>query len=234
MPIRALIVDDERLARRELRRLLAEHPEIEIVAEAANVAEAARALDDEDPELVFLDIEMPDGTGFDLLAQREQVPQVIFTTAFDQHALEAFEINALDYLLKPIEPKRLAAALARVHAGPPPEGSGKFLDRVFVRDGERCWFLALSTVPLLESYGNYTRLHVAGRQPMLSRSLNYLEARLDPEVFFRASRQHLVNLSAIAGLEPGPEGRLVVRLTTGQELEMSRRQSQRFKEKMSP
>jgi two-component system, LytTR family, response regulator len=233
MPVRALIVDDERLARKELRRLLAAHTQVEVVAEAANVAEAVRALEEHEPDLLFLDIEMPDGTGFDVLLKYDQPPQVIFTTAFDQHALEAFKVNALDYLLKPIDPKRLAAALDRAHSGPP-RGSGKFIDRVFVRDGDRCWFLALSTVPLLESDGNYTRLHVEGRQPMLNRSLSYLEERLDPDVFFRASRQYLINLSAIAALEPGPEGRLVVRLTTGQELEMSRRQSQRFKDKMSP
>jgi two-component system LytT family response regulator len=233
MPVRALIVDDERLARRELRRLLEAHPELEVVGEAANVSEAKALLDEEEPDLLFLDIEMPGGSGFELLAQLERLPQVIFTTAFDAHALKAFEVNALDYLLKPIDPRRLAAALARTHPSPSPAGD-RFLDRVFVRDGERCWFIALSTVPLLESEGNYTRLHVAGRQPMLNRSLNYLEERLDPELFFRASRQHLVNLSAIDGLEAGPDGRLVVRLSSGQEVEMSRRQSQRFKERMAP
>jgi len=233
MPVRAIIVDDERLARKELRRLLEAHPELEVVGEAANAVEAKALLEEQEPELLFLDIEMPGGSGFELLAQLERLPQVIFTTAFDAHALKAFEVNALDYLLKPIDPRRLAAALERTHPSPAPAGE-KFLDRVFVRDGERCWFIALSTVPLLESDGNYTRLHVAGRQPMLNRSLNYLEERLDPELFFRASRQHLVNLSAIDGLEAGPDGRLLVRLSSGQEVEMSRRQSQRFKERMAP
>lgn len=231
--LRAIIIDDERLARKELLRLLDAHSEIEVVGEAVNVAEAAQLVEHERPELIFLDIEMPGGTGFDLLTQLDQVPQVIFTTAFDEHALKAFEVNALDYLLKPIDPKRLAAALARTRPAPDVRLE-KYLDRVFVRDGERCWFLTLSSVPLLESEGNYTKLHLEGRQPLLGRSLNYLEERLDPDVFFRASRQHLVNLTAIDGIEAGPEGRLVVRLKSGQEIEMSRRQSQQFKERMSP
>ncbi len=231
MPVSAVIVDDERLARKELRRLLEAHPSVETIGEAANAAEAKKLIEAEAPDLIFLDVEMPEGSGFDLLAALERVPMVIFTTAFDSHALKAFEVNALDYLLKPIDPKRLATALERVRA---PAGPTKYIDRVFVRDGERCWFIALSTVPLLESEGNYTLLHVEGRKPLLGRSLNYLEEHLDPEVFFRANRQQLVNLGAIEGLEPGPEGRLVARLRGGHEIEMSRRQTQRFKERMSP
>lgn len=233
MHVRAVLIDDERLARKELRRLLAAHEGVELIGEAASVAEAKALIEREEPELIFLDVEMPDGTGFDLLGQLDDLPQVIFTTAFDVHALKAFEVNALDYLLKPVEPKRLAAALQKVTA--PVKGDGaKYLDQVFVRDGERCWFLKLSSVPLLDSDGNYTRVHVEGRQPMINRSLNYLEERLDPAVFFRANRKQLINLSAIAGMEPGPEGRLIARLTTGQEIEMSRRQSQKFRDQMSP
>jgi two-component system, LytTR family, response regulator len=231
----ALVVDDERLARTELRRLLTAHPEVEVVAEAADAAQARARLDELEVDLLFLDVEMPGGTGFELLAQLDQVPQVIFTTAYDAHALQAFEVNALDYLLKPIEPRRLAEALSRVRRpDAAPRSPQRWLDRVFVRDGERCWFVRLTTVPLLESVGNYTLLHLPGRKPMLSRSLNYLEERLDPEVFFRASRKHLVNLSAIEALEPGPAGTLVARLATGHEVELSRRQARRFRERMSP
>lgn len=234
MSVRALLIDDERLARRELRRLLEAHPEIEIIGEATNVKEALEQIEANEPDLLLLDIEMPDGTGFDLLAQLDQLPQVIFTTAWGSHALKAFEVNALDYLVKPIDPRRLASALKRAHATPRAQGSHKYIDQVFVRDGEHCWFLKLSTVPLLESEGNYTRIHVEGRHPMVNRSLNYLEERLDPEVFFRASRQQIINLTAIAGMESGPEGRLIARLESGQEIEMSRRQTQRFKDRMSP
>ncbi len=237
MGLRALVVDDERLARQELRRLLRAHPEVEVVGEAASAAEAQGQLEALSPDLLFLDVEMPGGSGFDLLARLEQVPRVIFTTAYDAHALKAFEVNALDYLLKPIAPARLAEALERAQPPPPASGPGRpgrYLDQVFVRDGERCWFVKLSTVPLLESEGNYTRLHLPGHQPLLGRSLAYLEERLDPSQFFRASRRHLLNLQAIVGMEPGPEGRLVARLSTGQEVELSRRQSQRFKEQLSP
>lgn len=234
MPLKALIVDDERVARRKLRRLLAVHPEVEVIAEATHVAEARQRLDELDVDLLFLDVAMPDGTGFDLLAQLDRAPQVIFTTAFDAHALTAFEVNALDYLLKPIDPARLADALSRTrHASSPT--ARKYLDQVFVRDAGRCWLVRLSTVPLLESSGNYTVLHLEqGHRPMLGRSLNYLEARLDPDVFFRASRQHLLNLTAIVAMETGPEGRLVARLTGGQEVELSRRQTQHFKARLSP
>ncbi len=233
MHVRAVLIDDERLARKELRRLLAAHEGVELIGEAASVEEAKALIEREEPELLFLDVEMPDGTGFDLLGQIDHLPQVIFTTAFDAHAVRAFEVNALDYLLKPVDPKRLAAALQKVNAPAQVDGA-KYLDQVFVRDGERCWFLKLSSVPLLDSDGNYTRVHVEGRQPMINRSLNYLEERLDPSVFFRANRQQLINLSAIAGMEAGPEGRLIARLTTGQEIELSRRQSQKFREQMSP
>lgn len=231
--MRAVLIDDERLARRELSRLLAAHAGVEVVGEAANVAEGLALIEKSQPELLFLDIEMPDGTGFELLERLDHAPHVIFTTAFDQHAVRAFEVNALDYLLKPVEPSRLQAALAKVPVTPRARAGGH-LDQIFVRDGDRCWFLKLSTVPLLESDGNYTRVHVEGGQPMINRSLNYLEERLDPAVFFRASRQFLVNLAHIVSMEPGPEGRLVATLSTGRELEMSRRQSQRFKELMSP
>jgi two-component system, LytTR family, response regulator len=236
--VKALLIDDERLARVELRRLLRPHEEVTVVGEAANVEDALSQVETLSPDLLFLDIEMPGGTGFDLLERLEgSAPQVIFTTAYDGHALRAFEFNALDYLVKPVEPERLARAIERVQARVVVAAPTRLsLDRVFVRDGERCFFVQLDAVRLLESEGNYSRLYLEDRteQPLLCRSLNYLEARLDPARFFRASRQHLVNLSAIRSLEPGPGGRLVLVLTGGQEIEMSRRQSQRFKERMAP
>jgi two-component system LytT family response regulator len=227
--MRALIVDDERLARVELRRLLAAHPAIEIVGEAADAAEARLQLDDHDPELMFLDIEMPGESGFDLLASLDASPQVVFTTAFDAHAVRAFEVSALDYLLKPIDPARLATAVERVltaelgrqHRAAPA------LARVFVRDGDRCWFVRLDDVAVIESEGNYARFDVPG-QPLLGRSLSYLEARLGP-TFFRASRKHLVNLARVERVEPGPGGGLVLVMPGGREIEMSRRQAQRFR-----
>ena len=243
--MRALIVDDERLARAELRRLLAAHPDIEIVGEAAHAGEARDRIAELTPDLLLLDIEMPGESAFDLLASLDAAPAVIFTTAFDAHAVRAFEVSALDYVLKPIDPARLAAALDRAREAVRPSGSPDApvehgetggtappgLDRVFVRDGDRCWFVRLSEVAVIESDGNYARLDVPG-QPMLPRSLSYLEARLQP-AFFRASRKHLVNLRLVDRVEPGPGGGLVLILPGGREVEMSRRAAQRFRAKMT-
>ncbi|MCP3163297.1 LytR/AlgR family response regulator transcription factor [Myxococcus qinghaiensis] len=237
--MRVLIVDDERLARAELRRLLAAFPDVGVVGEATHVDDACRQVEALEPDLLLLDIQMPGGTGFDVLARLDEPPDVIFTTAYDAHAVRAFSVNALDYLLKPIEAERLAEALERVrqrgtqvpHA--PSRTPDASLERVFVRDGERCWLVQLAQVPLITSEGNYARLHLEGHQPLLLRSLSYLEEKLDPARFFRASRQHLINLDFVESLEPGPGGTLVARLRGGTEVEMSRRQSQRFRERMS-
>ena len=230
--MRALIVDDERLARAELRRLLAAHPDIEIVGEAAHAGEARDRIAQLGPDLLLLDIEMPGESAFDLLASLDAAPAVIFTTAFDAHAVRAFEVSALDYVLKPIDPVRLAAALDRAREAVRPAGAVEApIDRVFVRDGDRCWFVRLSEVAVIESDGNYARLDVPG-QPMLPRSLSYLEVRLEP-AFFRASRKHLVNLRLVDRVEPGPGGGLVLILSGGKEIEMSRRAAQRFRAKMT-
>lgn len=228
--MRALIVDDERLARVELRRLLAAHPAIEIVGEAADAGEARDQIDALDPALIFLDIEMPGETAFDLLASLDAAPLVVFTTAFDHHAVRAFEVSALDYLLKPIEPARLATAIERVlaaEADKPRPAAAEPAGRVFVRDGDRCWFVTLADVPVIESEGNYARLDVPG-QPLLARSLGYLEARLAAS-FFRANRKQLVNLGHVARIEPGPGGGLILILSGGREIEMSRRQAAKFR-----
>lgn len=227
----ALIVDDERLARNELRRLLAAHPEIEIGGEARNVEEALQLAVEVKPDLLFLDIQMPGQNGFELLERLERVPQVIFTTAYDEYALKAFEVNAIDYLLKPIAPERLAAALERVGSRRSAVMPGT--QQIFVRDGERCWFVRVNEVALLESEGNYTRLYFGQNRPLLLKSLNYLEGRLDTAMFFRASRKHILNLTFIESISPGVGGGFLVKLKTGHEVEMSRRQSQRFRDVMS-
>jgi two-component system LytT family response regulator len=232
--MKALIVDDEPLARRELRRLLVEFPWIEIAGEAANVGEALKRIEELSPDLLFLDIHMPGGSGFDLLERLEQVPQVIFTTAYDQHAVRAFEVNALDYLLKPIEPERLAAALARAkqrdEQSSPSRAAGPALDQLFVRDGPRCWFVPLAEVSLLTADGNYVRLLWGTRQPMLGRPLSTLEQRLDPKQFFRANRKQIFNLAFVERVELGIGGRLHVQLRGGPEVEISRRQARLFRQ----
>ena len=226
--MKALIVDDERLARLELRRLLDAHPEVEIVGEARTGDEALTLVPQLAPDLIFLDIQMPGMTGFDLLERLEDLPQVIFTTAYDQYAIRAFEVNALDYLLKPIVPERLAAALGRVR---PRERSR--LEQVFVRDGDRCWIVRLTEIFLMESEGNYTRLYFGTERPLIRRSLNALEEQLDPAVFFRAGRKEILNLKWIDKVDLSVAGGFVVTLRGGRTVEMSRRQSARLKEILS-
>src|SRR4026207_1318487 len=179
--MRAIIIDDERLARTELRKLLQDYPEVEVGDEAANADEGINKIDSLQPDLVFLDIQMPGKTGFDMLAELERAPHVIFTTAYDEYALKAFEVNALDYLLKPIEPKRLADALMKVKQKDEEEefspanirtGLLSEHDQVFVKDGERCWFVKLSEVRLFESVGNYAKVFFAGNKPLILKSLN--------------------------------------------------------------
>ena len=226
--MKALIVDDERLARLELRRLLAAHSEVEIAGEARNGEEALEMVAKLSPDLLFLDIQMPGMTGFDLLERLEDVPQVIFTTAYDAYAIKAFEVNALDYLLKPIAPERLAAALAKVRSVP---RLGR-LERVFIRDGDRCWMVRLPDIFLLESEGNYTRVWFGSERPLVRRSLNALEADLDASVFFRASRKQIVNVKWIEKVDFDVAG-LTVTMRGGHTVQMSRRQSARLRELMS-
>lgn len=244
--MKAIIIDDERLARTELRKLLQDYPEIEIVDEASNAEEGIQKIEDYNPDLIFLDIQMPGKTGFDMLSELEHSPQVIFTTAYDEYALKAFEVNALDYLLKPVEPRRLADAidkLKRTTYNEPLEKTnynssepGNILgenSQVFVKDGERCWFVKLSEVRLFESVGNYAKVFFGGNKPLILKSLNALEERLDDKVFFRANRKHIVNLRMIDKIEPYFNGGLLLELKGGEKIEVSRRQTVKFKEMMS-
>lgn len=244
MPIKTLLIDDERLARLELRKLLREFPAIEIVEEAANAEEALQKIDQLQPDLVFLDIQMPGKTGFDLLAELDRAPQVIFTTAHHEFALKAFEVNALDYLMKPVEPRRLADAIQKIQSNDTVRNTASEVefansglltehDQVFVKDGERCWFVKLSEIRLFESVGNYARVFFGANRPMILKSLNALEDRLDPKVFFRTNRKHIVNLRMIEKVEPYFNGGLLLELKGGDKIEVSRRQTLRFKEMMS-
>ena len=233
--MKALIVDDEPLARRELRRLLAAHRSIQIVGEAGDIDEARERIDSLAPGVVFLDIQMPGGTGFDLLAQLDRVPRIIFTTAYDRYAVTAFDVNALDYLLKPVEPERLAAALDKLQATPVAaerETHGHSpLEQLFVRDGPRCWFVPLRDVSVFNAEGNYVRLQWGRERPLLGRSLVALESKLDPQRFFRANRQQIINLALIRRVDLGIGGRLLVQLNDGHEVQISRRQARQFRER---
>lgn len=236
--MRTLIIDDERLARSGLRRLLKPYRDIEVAGEAANAEDALCAINRMNPDLIFLDVEMPGQNGFELLEQVEDVPLVIFTTAFDAYAVKAFEASALDYLMKPISTERLEEALGRARkalavaakdaattATAPPA-----LRRIFVRDGDHCWIVRLSDIRVMESEGNYTRLHFGNESPLIFRSLSAIERRLNPNLFFRANRAQIINLQWIEGVESEVEGRLVVKLAREKQVEVSRRQSQRLRQ----
>jgi two-component system LytT family response regulator len=239
---KAIIIDDERLARNELKKLLQEFPEVEVIGEAANANEGIDKIESLSPDLIFLDIQMPGKSGFDMLTELEKAPYVIFVTAYDEYALKAFEVNALDYLMKPVEPKRLADALVKLKQKDEEEqlsyanmnrGLLGDKDQVFVKDGERCWFVKLSDVRLFESVGNYAKIFFGSNKPLILKSLNSLEERLDDKVFFRANRKHIVNLKMIEKIEPYFNGGLLLELTGGEKVEVSRRQAVKFKEMMS-
>lgn len=246
--MRTIIVDDERLARNELKRLLENFPKIEILAEASNADEALELIDEHQPDLIFLDIQMPGKNGFELLAEIQgKAPEVIFTTAYDEYAIKAFDYNAFDYLLKPIDQDRLGEAVKRLeeelsnnhqqkNQTQEPGRTDKILrqeDQVFVKDGEKCWFVKLEKVRLFESMGNYVRLHFDDQKPLVLKSLNSLEDRLDQETYFRANRKHIINLQWIEKIEPWFSGGLLVTLKGGDKIEISRRQAIRFKELLS-
>jgi len=239
--MRALIIDDERLARKELKSLLNDFTEVEIIGEAVNADEAIEKIRETNPDLIFLDIQMPGKTGFEMLEELERTPKIIFTTAYDQFALKAFDVNALDYLLKPIEADRLEEALTKIKkdtnesVSPVLPDSGKLTasDQVFVKDGEKCWFVRLENVRLFESDGNYIKVYFDTFRPMIHKSLNALDEKLDDRAFFRASRKHIINLGWVEKIEPWFNGGLMVELKGGDKVEVSRRQASRFKEMMS-
>lgn len=243
--MRVLVVDDERLARKELINLLNQNQNIEVLGEAANVDDAKEKIDSLQPEVLFLDIQMPEKTGFDLLEELDHVPLVVFITAYDEFALQAFQVNALDYLLKPIEPERLTETLKKLEkkleelkkeeetSDESPKSKLSLNDQVFVKDGDKCWFVKLANVRLFESDGNYIKVYFENNKPMIHKSLNALDERLDEKSFFRASRKHIINLSWVETIEPWFNGGLVVTLKGGERIEVSRRQAARFKDLMS-
>lgn len=238
--MKAIIVDDERLARKELTSMLAIHTEIEIVGEASNADEAIELIDSTEPELMFLDIQMPGKTGFELLEELDKSPIVVFTTAYDQFAIKAFEVNAFDYLLKPIEGDRLSSVVQKcleekLSQTSPIVNANKLnsSDQVFVKDGERCWFVKLEKIRLFESDGNYIKVYFENFKPMIHKSLNALDQRLDDRTFFRASRKHIINLGWVESIDTWFNGGLLVQLKGGEKIEVSRRQSARFREMMS-
>ena len=241
--IRAMIIDDERLARQEIKSLLENISDIEVVAESGVVDEALDIIEKENPDLLLLDIQMPGKTGFELLDELDgKAPEVIFITAYDEYALKAFEVNALDYLMKPVEEERLRESLIKVkkriadrqnQAEPVGDGKLDIKDQVFLKDGEKCWFVELDKVRLFESEGNYVRVYFDDQRPLILKSLNALTDRLSVKFFFRASRKHIINLRWVEKVETWFNGGLLVILKDGTKIEVSRRQSVKLKEMMA-
>lgn len=239
--MKALVIDDERLARKELISLLSQFPKIEIVGEAVNADDAQEKIDALKPDILFLDIQMPGKNGFELLESLDIVPKVIFTTAYDEYALKAFEVNALDYLLKPIQKERLEECVQKILDGEQAEKQQNadnqyklgLKDQVFVKDGDKCWFVRLSNVRLFESDGNYIKVYFDNFKPMIHKSLNALDKKLDDRSFFRASRKHIINLSWVESIESWFNGGLLVKMKGGEKVEVSRRQASKFKDMMS-
>lgn len=241
---KTLLIEDERLAREELKSLLKNYLEIDIIGEAKNGEEGIALIKEHKPDLVFLDINMPGMNGFEMLKQLEDLPRVIFVTAYDEYALKAFEVNALDYILKPVDPERLREAIQKLSSEDDfvsAQATGiarkdrllSVKDRVFIKDGEKCWFVELSKVRMLESDGNYVKVYFDNFRPLILRSLNSFEERLDPEIFFRANRKFIINLQWVSSIENWFNGGLQVELREGEKVEISRRQAIRFKELMS-
>ncbi len=232
--ITAIIVDDSRLARKELKHLLKAHKNIQIIAESDKPKQAIELIEQLQPDVLFLDIQMPVMNGFELLQQLDYIPQVIFVTAFDEYAIKAFEHNALDYLQKPIEPNALTRAMSKLETTKidSPNHRSQLKDRVFVKDGENYWFVELNKIRYFEVDGNYTTLHFDNNHPMIAKTLNYLEKRLDTSVFFRANRNQIINVNHIDEIQPWIQG-VRVKLSDGKVIELSRRQTQKFKDLMS-
>ena len=241
--MKTVLIDDEELPRRELRRMLERYPQIEVVGEAADATEARVVIAREKPDLLFLDVHMPEESGLDLLATLPAIPRVIFVTAYDQHALRAFEFGAVDYLLKPVETASLRQAVERLGAESP-EAEPELADaespdivpltldqKVLLRDGDRTWFLPVTAIHSAESCGAYVKLWLEHDAPVIHRSLAFLERRLPPTLFFRASRTEMVNVQSVTAVEPWFSGGLRLMLKSGRQVEVSRRQARAFRER---
>jgi two-component system LytT family response regulator len=232
---RVYLVDDEFLALEELKVLLTPFDDLEIVGFSDSVERAIQECNELKPDLIFLDINMPGKDGFEFLESLEEVREVIFVTAYDQFALKAFEVNALDYLLKPLNPKRLAEAIQRVRVKAtitenPAEERLSADKKIFIKDGEKCHFVPISKIYLLESVGNYVRVFYENQQPLLHKSLTYLEQKLPTDLFFRANRQYMFNLDFIDQIEPYFNSTLLIVLKSGHKIDLSQRQSAKFRE----
>jgi two-component system LytT family response regulator len=239
--IKVLLADDEPLARERLASLLTAEPDVELVAQARDGEEAVMGVHDYSPDLVFLDVQMPQMNGFDVIEAvgTDKMPPVVFVTAYDQHALKAFQVRALDYLLKPFDRERFSEALQRARHQISRDETGDLgrrllalvkdlrrdqprSDRLVVKSGGRLFFLRADEIDWVEAAGNYVRLHVGAASHLLRETMTAIEGRLDPEKFFRIHRSRIVNMERIQELQPWLNGEYAVLLRTGTRLTLSR------------
>lgn len=227
--VECIIIDDERAARNELRRMLEGYPEFSIAGEAKNADEAKGLIETSKPQVIFLDIQMPGPSGFELLESLAEVPEVIFTTAFDEYAVKAFEVSALDYLVKPFRAERFALSMEKIRKRLSEKSTTEDQRRIFIKEGHHCYFVQLTAVYLIESRENYACFYFNGKKALVKSSLTQLEEKLDENMFFRINRTQIVNTSYIQDIESLKNARIKIRLTTGAMLELSERQSIKFK-----
>ena len=231
--ITTIIIDDERLARQDLKRLVAKWDEIQIVGEAENAFEAKKMIDLNQPDLIFLDIQMPQKNGFELLEALDHAPVVIFVTAYDEYAIQAFDVSALDYIVKPIRTERfdkcIQKAISQIQNLQ--KGKKQTKHQIFIKDANRCYFVKLNEISYIKSIGNYAQLHFNGKSAMVKRSLNYLEETL-PDYFFRCNRSEIINQHFIDQINPLSKGALRIQLTSSHIIDLSDRKSVVFKEKL--
>lgn len=238
--MKAVVVEDSRLAREGLVRMLQAFPEIDVIGQADHPGTALALMRESRPDVVFLDIHMPGATGFDLLERLDYAPRVIFTTAYSEHAIRSFDFHTVDYLLKPISMERLAVAVGKLtgDSGAAQEDEAQkpeleFSSRIFIKDGDRCHLVSLDSIHYIESCKNYVQVFFGGKSAYVKKSLNSLEARLPRKFFFRANRQHIVNLQSIVRIEESMNLGYDVTLTGGKVLEISRRNATELKELLS-
>lgn len=233
--MKALIVEDSRLARKDLIELLSSYPEIEIVDQASNANDAYTILLKKNIDILFLDINLPGKNGFELLEMLDSVPMVIFTTAYDEYAIKAYDYNALDYLLKPIKPEMLDRAIAKSLKAfeKNKTTSSELIKRVFIKDGAKCWLVNINDIILFESEGNYARVYFENNKPLIYKSLNMIEEKVDQNIFFRANRRQIVNLNFIKSVKDGLNNSLKIIMANDMIVEISRRNSYRFKSILS-
>lgn len=233
--INVVIVENSRLARMELNLLIEAHPQIQVVGEADTVKHAVELIDALAPDLVFLDIQLPGGSGFDVLSRLKKVPVIIFTTAFADYALESFEHNTIDYLLKPISPEKLNRAIQKAEvlmAKNHPvslERKLDYSDKIFVKDRKVSWLIPIEEISMFESKGNYTQVFFNGNRLLYYKSLQQVFASIKEGLFIRANRRQIVNVQLVRGILKNSDGRMLLKLYSGEDVSVSRRQMNTIK-----